>query len=125
MTKIISSPNCENSPKINFLQDFRIAFAKRNLNWITERVSDEMIWTIIGNKKIVGKERFVEVLSNAEAEIQTELRIDKILSHGKEGVISGMYKVKNGLSYAFSDFYSFENAKGVKIKLMITYLIKI
>lgn len=66
MTKIASSPNCENSPKMEFLKDFNIAFAKGNMEFLIENVTDKIVWNIIGDKKIEGKENYVEELKKNE-----------------------------------------------------------
>ncbi len=125
MTKVISSPNCGNSPKMEFLKEFNIAFAKGNMEFISEGVTDEIVWNIIGNKKIEGKEKFKEEMELMKSENVTELIIDQILSHGKEGAVNGIIKMQNGKKYAFSDFYKFKGAKGTKIKSITSYLIGI
>lgn len=125
MIKIISSPNCGNSPKMEFLKEFNIGFAKGDVKFLTESVTDEIIWNIIGDKKIEGKERFTEELEKIKAEKVTEFVLDQILSHGKEGAANGMIKMQNGKEYAFSDFYKFKGAKGAKIKSITSYIIKI
>lgn len=125
MTKIISSPNCGNSPKMEFLKEFNIAFAKGNVEFITESVTDEIVWNIIGNRKIEGKEKFTEELEKMKSEKATELIIDQILSHGKEGATNGIMKMQNGKKYAFSDFYKFHNTKGTIIKSITSYVIEI
>ena len=125
MTKIVSSPNCGNSPKMEFLKEFNIAFAKGNVEFITESVTDEIVWNIIGGKRIEGKEKFRKELEKMKSEKATELIIDQILSHGKEGATNGIIKMQNGKKYAFSDFYKFKGAKGAKIKSMTSYVIEI
>jgi len=52
MTKIISRPNCGNSPKMEFLKQFNIAFAEGNIRFLTESVTDDLVWNIIGDKKL-------------------------------------------------------------------------
>lgn len=125
MTKIVSSPNCGNSPKMEFLKEFNIAFAKGNIEYITESVADEIDWNIIGDRKIEGKEKFIKELEKMKSEKATELIIDQILSHGKEGVTNGIMKMQNGKKYAFSDFYKFKGAKGAVIKSITSYVIEI
>ncbi|MEZ4724579.1 MAG: nuclear transport factor 2 family protein [Candidatus Kapaibacterium sp.] len=125
MTKIISSPNCGNSPKMEFLKEFNIAFANGNVEFITESVTDEIVWNIIGDRKIEGKEKFRGELEKMKSEKATELIIDQILSHGKEGATNGIMKMQNGKKYAFSDFYKFKGAKGAKIKSITSYVIEI
>ena len=125
MTKIISSPNCENSPKMKFIKEFNIAFAKGNLEFLMENVTDDIVWNIIGNKKIEGKEKFTEELKKMKSEKVIELIIDQTLSHGKEGASNGVMKMKNGKKYAFSDFYVFKNTKSTDLKLITSYVIEI
>jgi hypothetical protein len=125
MTKIVSSPNCGNSPKMEFLKEFNIAFANGNVEFIIESVTDEIIWNIIGDRKIEGKEKFSEELEKMKSEKATEIIIDQIVSHGKEGASNGIMKMQNGKKYAFSDFYKFKGVKGVKIKSITSYVIGI
>lgn len=125
MTKIISNPNCGNSPKMEFLKQFNTAFAKGNIEFITESVTDDIVWNIIGDKKIEGKIKFNQELEKMKSEKATELIIDHILSHGKEGAANGILKMPNRKKYAFSDFYKFKGAKGVKIKSITSYVIEI
>src|SRR5690625_3352297 len=105
MTKITSNPNCGNSPKMEFIEQFNIAFAKGNIEFLTESVTDEIVWNIIGDKKIMGKENFMKELEKLKAEKTSELILDQILSHGKEGAANGIMKIQNGKKYAFSHFY--------------------
>ena len=125
MTKIVSSPNCGNSPKMEFLKDFNIAFAKGNVELIVESVTDDIIWNIIGDKKIEGKDKFTQELEKMKMKKASELILDRILTHGKEGAVSGVIKMQNGKKYAFSDFYEFNGAKGGKVKSITSYVVKI
>ncbi len=110
---------------MEFLKDFNIAFAKGNVEFIIESVTDEIVWDIVGDKKIEGKEKFIEELAKMKSKKATELIIDQILSHGKEGATNGIMKMQNGKNYAFSDFYKFKGAKGAKIKSITSYVIEI
>jgi len=125
MTKIISSPNCGNSPKMEFLKQLNIAFAEGNVAFLIENVTDDIVWNIIADKKIKGIEAFTGELKKMQNLKAKELRIDQILSHGKEGAANGLITLENGNQYAFSDFYIFQGAKGEKIKAITSYCIEI
>lgn len=125
MTKIISSPNCGNSPKMEFLKEFNIAFAKGDVAFLINSVTDDIVWNIIGDKKIEGKERFTVELEKMKFKKVSELVLEQILSHGKEGAVNGTMKIQDGKKYAFSDFYVFQGAKGTKIKFITSYVIEI
>jgi len=122
MTKITSSPDCGNSPKKELLKKINIAFANGNSDFLTESVADKIVWDIIGEKKIVGKEKFTEHLIKMKAEKASELVLDRILTHGKEGAVNGIMKMQNGKKYAFSDFYDFNGAKGSKVNVAFPFL---
>ncbi len=125
MTKIISSPNCGNSPKMTFLKEFNIAFAKGNMEFLIGNVTDKIVWNIIGDRKIEGKEKFKEELGKMKSEKATELIIEQILSHGKEGASNGIMTMQDGKKYAFSDFYVFKNTKSTDVKSISSYVIEI
>lgn len=125
MTKIIFSSNCGNSPKMEFLKQLNIAYAEGNAAFLMENVTDDIVWNIIGDKKIKGIEAFTEELEKMKSVKASELILDQILSHGKEGAANGVMIMENGKQYAFSDFYVFQSAKGEKIKAITSYCIKL
>lgn len=125
MTKILCRPNCGNSPKMEFLKEFNIAFAEGNVAFLKRGVTDDIVWNIIGDKKIEGKANFEKVLEELRSMKTSELMIDQILSHGKEGAANGWMTMENGKKYAFSDFYVFQGAKGEKIKALTSYCIEV
>lgn len=125
MTKIISNPNCGNSPKMEFLKQFNIAFAQGNVEFLRESVTDEIDWNLVGDRIIEGHTNFIKELEKMKSVKASELIIDQILSHGKGGAANGIIKMQNGKQYAFSDFYIFSDAKGTKIKTITSYVIQI
>lgn len=125
MTKILSSPNCGNSPKMEFIKEFNIAFAEGNVAFITENVTDDIVWNIIGDQKIEGIKAFTAELEKMQSIKASELKLEQILSHGKEGAANGVMEMENGREYAFSDFYSFQSVKGKKIKGISSYCIEV
>lgn len=125
MIKITVSADCGNAPKKEFLKAINIAFAKGNSDFLTESVTDKIVWNIIGDKKIEGKEDFTEELEKMKTKKASELILDRIITHGKEGAVSGIMKMQSGKKYAFSDFYEFSGAKGAKVKSITSYVIRI
>lgn len=125
MTKITVNTDCGNARKKEFLKEFNTAFAKGDSDFLAECVTDTIVWDIIGDKKMEGKEKFVGELEKMKAAKASELILDRILSHGKEGAVSGIMKMENGKNYAFSDFYEFSGAKGEKVKAITSYVIEI
>jgi len=125
MTKIIASPNCSNSPKMEFLKQFNIAFAEGHVAFLTENVTDDIAWNIIGDRKIEGIKAFTAELEKMQSVKASELILNQILSHGKEGAVNGLMTMENGNRYAFSDFYIFQSTKGEKVKAITSYCIEV
>ena len=125
MIKINIGPDCGNSPKKQFLKELNIAFAKSDSDFLIASVTDKIIWDIIGDKKIEGKENFVEEQEKMKSQKVSELIVERILTHGKEGAVSGIMKMSNDKKFAFSDFYEFSGAKGAKVRAITSYIIEI
>ncbi|MBO6621705.1 MAG: nuclear transport factor 2 family protein [Balneola sp.] len=125
MTKIIVKPDCGNAPKKELLKQLNIAFAKGNSDFLSEIVSDDIQWDIMGDQKISGKEQFIRKLDTLKSEKVSELILERILTHGKEGAANGIIKMQNGKEYAFSDFYEFTGAKGAKVRSITSYIVRI
>ncbi|WP_017446878.1 nuclear transport factor 2 family protein [Gayadomonas joobiniege] len=125
MTKIVSTPNCGNSPKMELITQFNIAFAKADIEFLTEHVTDDIEWNIMGDKHLLGKNQFIDHLENIKCEKVAELTIYQVLSHGKVGAANGLLKMPDGQHYSFADFYRFHDEKGVKIKEITSYCIKV
>jgi hypothetical protein len=53
----------------------------------------------------------------------SELIIERILTHGKEGAVSGVIKLEDGRTFEFADFYEFNVAKDTKVRSITSYVI--
>src|SRR5690606_11958083 len=124
MTKLNIPIDCGNSPKKNFIKDFNIAFAKGDADFIIDHVSEDIVWIIHGDKKIVGKEDFIKEIQLMKNEIPEEVTLKSIITHGKEASANGKIKM-NGNTYMFSDVYGFKGAIGNIISSIESYVIAI
>lgn len=125
MIKITVKPDCGNAPKNELLKNLNIAFAEGNLPWLRQRVTDDIVWDRVGDTKVEGKENFFAAIEKMKATKVSELKIDRVLTHGKEGAVSGSMVTGKGKRFAFSDFYEFSSARAEKIKTITSYIIPI
>lgn len=125
MTKITINSDCGNSSKKEFLKKINIAFAQADSDFLIESVTDDIVWEMVGDKTIEGKEDFAAVLEEMKEKAASELLVEQILTHGREGAVNGVITASSGNKYAFSDFYKFRGAKGAKIKRLTSYVIKL
>lgn len=114
--------------KGKFLKKFNEAFAKGDTQFIAESVTQDIQWTMFGDKTINGLEAFKKEI---ESMVQSEagLELDKIITHGNTAAVNGIIKSKdksgNPAAYAFCDVYTLSGFKNPKIKEMKSYVTKI
>lgn len=122
--KVICSVDCGNAPKKEIIRDFTIAVARNDIDFIGENVTDNIMWNIVGDKRFQGKNNFIEALGKMGDVKTIELRIDNVLTHGKDGSANGVLTFANNKLYAFCDVYTFSSSKkNARIKEITSYVI--
>jgi hypothetical protein len=101
MTKVIVGEDCGNSPKALLLRDLNIAFAKNNVTFILEHVTDDIRWIMVGDQTVEGKANFAEALERMKDNEVAEVHIANVITHGNTGAVNGRMKMKDGNAYAF------------------------
>jgi len=68
MTRIIVSEDWCNSPKNNFILQFTIAVARRDVKSILDSVTEHVRWNIVGSQLVEGRENLVEFLKRVNSD---------------------------------------------------------
>lgn len=115
--------------KGKFLIKFNEAFADSDIAFLSDNVTDDLVWTIVGDKTISGKAAFIKDLEAMASKTSYRLEISSIITHGKNAAVDGtMKRVEKGTVqevYAFCDVYEFSGFKNPKIKAMTSYVIEL
>ena len=126
MTTITVQESCGNAPKKALLRDFNVAFAENDAEFILANVSDDVVWTIVGDREIQGRGEFadsVEAMTDVDV---AALTIDHVITHGTTASVDGTVRLDDGAVYAFCDVYEFSSqAKDAKIRSMMSYVIEV
>lgn len=122
MTKINIEADCGNSPKKEFLKNFNVAFATGDAQFIIDHVSDDIQWTMYGDKELKGKKDFAKEINIMKDYVADEVIVHSIVTHGAEAALNGEIKM-GGKSYAFCDVYRFVSAGSTLIKELKSYVI--
>jgi hypothetical protein len=122
--KVNIKPDCGNAPKREFIKALSIAFARGDIRFLMESVTEDIKWKLAGGKIIEGKDMFETGLNEMQDAKTSELILERILTQGKEGAVSGVIKIEGGKTYEFADFYEFSGAKGTKVKSINTFVIE-
>ena len=88
-------------------------------------MTDQIIWNIIGNKQIRGKNEFTDAMNQMKNHNIEELRIHNIITHGNAGAVNGTIKQSRNRMIAFCDIFHFDGfGKNAKIKAITSYVIE-
>lgn len=122
MLQVHCPVDCGNAPRKQVLKDFNIAFAKSDVDAILEMVRDDIVWEIVGERRIEGKDAMRAALEAMKETQVTELHIHHIITHGNEAAANGVITMKNGVKYAFCDVYVFAGfTKAAKLREITSY----
>lgn len=125
MVEIIVGADCGNSPKRQFLKDLTIAYAKGDVAFVADSVSDDVSWRIVGGRLIRGKDDFVGALAQMKANKAATLTIEKVITHGWDGAVSGELTMEDGTRFAFCDVYAFTSASGAGVRSIDSFVIQV
>ncbi|WP_025025398.1 nuclear transport factor 2 family protein [Caldalkalibacillus mannanilyticus] len=110
-----------------FFQQFNEAFAKGDINFIIEHVTEDIQWTMVGEPPIKGKVEFskaLETMANGETH---ELTISNIITDEHTVAVDGIFTMVSqsgdAKRYAFCDVYLLDTLENEKIKQMTSYVI--
>lgn len=109
--------------KGKFLQKINEAFAKSDIDFIIENVTDNIEWTAVGDFSVSGKEEFKKALQEMATNEPFTLEIKNIITHGDSAAVDGEMQSPNGKRYAFCDVYKFNGFKNPKINKMTSYVV--
>lgn len=123
VTRIICADDCGNAPRKALLRDFNVAFAHNDAEAVLEPLSDEIVWTMVGDRTIRGKDAVARALAEMAGEKPAlELRIDHIITHGTDAALDGVISFEGSRRIAFCDVYVFSShAKSARINEMTSY----
>jgi hypothetical protein len=124
MVKINANEDCGNAPKKLLLKNFIVAVVKNDNTLVDRSLTDDVAWNTINGQHISGKKEVVTKLQQYRSDSAIELTINTIVTHGYDGVVSGLVKFKNRKAAAFCDIYRFRSStNNAPIQMITTYSI--
>ncbi|WP_026701778.1 nuclear transport factor 2 family protein [Salibacterium aidingense] len=110
-----------------FIRAFNEAFAREDVDYLIENVSEDVVWTMVGTPPIKGKSAFAGELKKMKSGEAWELEIHHIITHGDTAAVDGTIKKadKQGKTYAFCDIYRLSAFKNGKVKELTSYVVEV
>ncbi|MEM6430697.1 MAG: nuclear transport factor 2 family protein [Deinococcota bacterium] len=119
--KINVQADCGNAPRKLLLRDISIAFVENDVEMLLEHAHKDITWNRVGNSITEGKAAFEEVLLHRTLPEARELTLHHILTHGKEGAVSGTVMFNDGLQHDFCDVYVFSSTTSKLVKVLRSF----
>ena len=121
--KIHVPSDCGNAPRKDFLSQFNIAFARGEVDFILDHVSDDIVWKMLGSREIKGKAAFEKAIREMASYRTVSLTIQHLITHGKEAAASGVMEMEGEKHYAFCDVYVFTGTSKNMVNQMTSYVV--
>lgn len=115
--------------KEKFLRDINRAYSDGDENFFMKHITDNICWTIVGEKDIAGKAEFREVLNQMKEMPSVDIEVENILISGSYGIVEGVVISRNRLGqkkhFGFCDIYKFAEGNELQISAITSYVIDI
>lgn len=111
----------------NFITEFNEGFARNDLTFIVDQVTDDLVWKMPGAPDVIGKAAFRKTISEMGNHQPAKLFVRNILVDGKQAAADGtMTTFKDGKEeiWAFCDIYTFTSTGPLKISAMHSYVLQ-
>jgi len=106
------------------IEEINDSFMKGNTEGFLEHCADDVVWRMVGDKSITGKDAIREFMASTGGELP-DFTIEKVIADGNSAVSYGNMTMKNKdgatVPYAWCDVYTFRDGT---IATMDSYVIK-
>lgn len=120
--------DCGNSPRKSFIVEFNQAFATWDIKYILEHVSDNILWTMVGSKDVIGKAAMEHELQEMKLKTggkASSMILHSIITHGREAAANGEFHYPGDERIAFCDVFQFTKTTGNTVKRITSYAVSL
>lgn len=109
------------------LRDFNNAFLTNDVNFIVNQLADDIVWDMVGDQKVSGKENVQAAMEAMASSIKTlEMNVEQCIIQDHQAAVYGTMKMLdkgNEVNFGFCDVYVFSESEADKIKAMNSYVV--
>ena len=109
-----------------FIRQLNDAFAECNTKFLSDSVTSDIQWKIVGEKIISGKDQFEKSLDKMKLGGPLNIEVQDIINTEERAVVEGIveFRIETGRKkkYAFCDIYTFAKDHNNKIQELRTYV---
>lgn len=123
MSRLIVPEDCGNSPRKRFLRDWYQALANNDLTELENQLNTDCQLCMAGGKSFKGRLSILTYFQTDPLHHAIEIRIETIITHGRDASVNGVYETKNGVVH-FSDVFRFKSASGFDVSEIKRHLVR-
>ena len=94
---VLIPEDCGSSPRKRFIADFNRAFAEVDIDFVLDHVSDDIVWDIVGGKKISGKTSMRNEMESMIAGQASAMVLHSIITHDGDAASNGYHSEEHHL----------------------------
>ncbi|WP_033541274.1 nuclear transport factor 2 family protein [Planococcus sp. CAU13] len=119
----------EEREKKEFFRKFTSAFFKGDQDFISEHVTDDVLWSIVGTEPVKGKQGLLDAAFGVADFSNMEYEIESVICNEGEAAVKGVSRRKdvegNPRNFCFCDVYTLDRGNPQKVKSIITFMIEL
>lgn len=112
----------------SFIETFNEAFARKDLDVIERSVTDDIVWKMVGDRTVSGKDEMIHLLKSMDDGQTYKVTLEHVITHGKVASANGKMETSSQSGtvrvYEFCDVYELNKHKDGKIKKMTSYVME-
>lgn len=121
MSGFIGIKDCGNAPRKLLLQDFYKAIYYSETSYLADYLHDQIIWDFPGITFEKDKQGALKHLAQSQPDKISQLRLEKMITHGPEAAVTGTLTSDSGTVQQFCDIFTFNSAGGSLIKAITSF----
>lgn len=125
-TEIVIGKIGTNSPRQAWLRDFNLAFIAGEIERTLEFVSDDIVWDLVGEGRIEGREGMRTWLRSMSGKRARRVELKQVITHGRAAAVNGSYEMESGKKFEFCDVYEFTSTRNDSpIRHYTSYVVRV
>jgi len=109
------------------IQELNAAFERGDVDFVVDRCTEDVRWSMVGDDLIVGRETLREAMMPTQSGPLPRIAVDRILVAGDEAICVGsmtMGDAPDAPEYGFCDIYQLTSADELLIRELTSFVIQ-
>lgn len=119
----------EEKERVEFFRNFNAAFFNGDQDFISEHVTEDVTWSIVGTEPVKGKQGLLDAAFGIADFSNMDYEIESVICSNGEAAVKGISRRNddegNARNFCYCDMYSLDSTQTEKVKSIITFVIEL